>query len=49
MSESSQDPSAVPVYEAEALLGPTCEARIRLGDQEYVLRKTRSGKLILTK
>ncbi|CTQ51458.1 hemin uptake protein HemP [Jannaschia donghaensis] len=38
-----------PVYRAEELLNGGTTARIALGDQVYVLRLTRAGKLILTK
>ncbi|KIT17569.1 hemin uptake protein HemP [Jannaschia aquimarina] len=39
----------VPAYRAEELLAGARTATIRLGDQVYTLRLTRSGKLILTK
>lgn len=38
-----------PVHRAEALLRGWSSARIVLGQQVYVLRLTRAGKLILTK
>lgn len=38
-----------PVHEAEALTGGGQRAVIRLGDQHYLLRITRQGKLLLTK
>lgn len=41
--------ASTPVWNAYALLGGGTEARILLGDQVYVLRLTRAGKLILTK
>jgi hemin uptake protein HemP len=41
--------SAVPVHDARALTGEQGLARIRLDGQEYTLRITRAGKLILTK
>jgi hypothetical protein len=37
------------VWQAERLTAGGQTARILLGDQEYVLRITRAGKLILTK
>jgi hemin uptake protein HemP len=40
---------AVPVHRAEELTAGGVLARIVLGDQVYVLRITRAGKLILTK
>lgn len=42
-------PATEPVYRAEDLLPGGGTARIVLGDQTYVLRLTRAGKLILTK
>lgn len=42
-------PEDGPVHRAEHLLLGRTSARIVLGDQVYVLRLTRSGKLILTK
>ncbi|MEM9797286.1 MAG: hemin uptake protein HemP [Pseudomonadota bacterium] len=41
--------NADPVYRAEDLLANSGTARIVLGDQTYILRLTRAGKLILTK
>jgi hemin uptake protein HemP len=41
--------TSVPVHDAEALTDGGTHARIVLGDQIYVLRITRAGKLILTK
>jgi hemin uptake protein HemP len=38
-----------PEHDARILTEGGTEARIRLGDAEYVLRITRFGKLILTK
>lgn len=38
-----------PVHSAEDLLAGGGTARIVLGEQVYVLRLTRAGKLILTK
>ena len=38
-----------PVHLARDILRGTSEARIVLGDQTYLLRLTRAGKLILTK
>jgi len=43
------DPSVPPVHHAEDLVGPSKLAHIQLGDQTYILRITRAGKLILTK
>ena len=40
---------SVPTYDAVDLTAHGNTARIRLGDQVYTLRITRSGKLILTK
>jgi hemin uptake protein HemP len=40
---------AVPEHDARALTGPGGIARIRLDGQDYTLRITRAGKLILTK
>ena len=40
---------SVPAWAAEDLTQGRSLAQIRLGDQEYVLRITRAGKLILTK
>ena len=39
----------LPVYSAEELTKDGTQANIVLGDQVYVLRITRAGKLILTK
>ena len=36
-------------YDAQALLGDEGLAEIRLGEQRYLLRLTKAGKLILTK
>ncbi len=41
--------AAVPCWKAEDLTEGGQVARIRLGDAEYMLRITRSAKLILTK
>lgn len=51
MSDAPRPPetAGVPVHRAEHLLLGRGEARIVLGDQVYVLRLTRAGKLILTK
>lgn len=38
-----------PVYRAEDLLNCSRTARIVLGEETYLLRLTRAGKLILTK
>lgn len=48
MSTGRED-APVPVHRAEDLTGGGCEARILLGEQQYTLRITRAGKLILTK
>jgi len=40
---------AAPLYDANMLTKGGDVATIRLGDQFYVLRITRAGKLILTK
>lgn len=42
-------PPEQPVHAAEDLLAGGGTARIVLGEQVYVLRLTRAGKLILTK
>jgi len=39
----------LPVYDAKDLITTGTQANIVLGDQVYVLRITRAGKLILTK
>lgn len=39
----------LPVIEATDLLGKDDQVLIRLRDQYYTLRKTRQGKLLLTK
>ncbi|WP_341367977.1 hemin uptake protein HemP [Yoonia sp. BS5-3] len=39
----------LPTYDAKDLTGAIGQAHIVLGDQTYVLRITKSGKLILTK
>ncbi len=39
----------LPAYDARDLTGNGDQAHIILGDQTYVLRITRAGKLILTK
>lgn len=39
----------VPVHAAETLTAGNSVAHVTLGDQVYVLRITRAGKLILTK
>lgn len=45
----TQRPSAAPIYDAHRLLGTQGTAMIVLDDKTYTLRKTRAGKLILTK
>lgn len=42
-------PSLLPAYAAEDLTKGANQAQIVLGDQTYILRITRAGKLILTK
>ena len=39
----------VPVFDAQELLGESCEVRLRHCRQEYRLMLTRNNKLILTK
>ena len=39
----------LPTYDAQELTKDGIQANIMLGDQIYVLRITRAGKLILTK
>ncbi|MBB3712331.1 hemin uptake protein HemP [Limimaricola variabilis] len=39
----------IPVHDARALTNEGIRARIRLDGQDYTLRITRAGKLILTK
>ena len=39
----------LPTYDAQDLIQTGTQAQIILGDQTYVLRITRAGKLILTK
>jgi hemin uptake protein HemP len=52
---SGAPPAAVPkneplrVVNAAQLLGDCSAVALRLGNTDYVLRRTRSGKLILTK
>lgn len=41
--------SVLPTYSATDLTNEGDQARIILGDQTYLLRITRAGKLILTK
>lgn len=40
---------AEPQIELRQIMGPLGRLRIRHGDQVYVLRLTRAGKLLLTK
>lgn len=48
--DTPQSASAVPVHDARALVAATGNlARIVLDGQDYWLRITRAGKLILTK
>lgn len=42
-------PTAAPIYDANRLVGHEGTAMIVLDDKTYTLRKTRAGKLILTK
>lgn len=49
MTADKTDGDPVPCHRAEDLTAGGCEARILLGDQNYTLRITRAGKLILTK
>ena len=42
-------PKSLPTYLADYLTKGASQAQIILGDQTYVLRITRAGKLILTK
>ncbi len=46
--DKTDDPS-VPIYQATELMQGGGTALIKLGTQEYTLRITRAGKLILTK
>ncbi len=39
----------VPVYDLADLIGPTGQLKLNHNDEEYDLRITRAGKLILTK
>lgn len=41
--------AALPTYDAQDLTKDSDQALIILGDQTYILRITRAGKLILTK
>ncbi|MEP2530690.1 hemin uptake protein HemP [Shimia sp.] len=45
----AQTPATTPTWAATELTHGGQLAQIRLGEQEYVLRITRAGKLILTK
>ncbi|PYG26738.1 hemin uptake protein HemP [Pelagimonas varians] len=50
VSETSKPvPNALPTHAAVDLTKGADQARIVLGDQTYILRITRAGKLILTK
>ena len=42
-------PADIPAHDARSLLGGGEKAEILLGDQRYLLRITKAGKLILTK
>jgi hemin uptake protein HemP len=46
---ASHPPSYLPVIESDALLGTADQLLIRHNGQHYQLRRTRLGKLILTK
>ncbi|MBJ6370028.1 hemin uptake protein HemP [Sedimentitalea arenosa] len=48
-SDHSMPQTALPMHDARALLGPEMRAGIMLDGVLYILRLTRSGKLILTK
>jgi hemin uptake protein HemP len=48
-SDHSMPQTALPMHDARALLGPDMRAGIMLDGVLYILRLTRSGKLILTK
>jgi len=48
-STAPQTPAAPQRHDSRALLGATGEALIRHAGQDYRLRQTRQGKLILTK
>lgn len=47
--ESNRSDSQLPVYQARELAGEDGRAAICLDEKLYILRITRSGKLILTK
>lgn len=49
MVSSAQSTRNIPTWTAEDLTQGGHLAQIQLGEQEYVLRITRAGKLILTK
>ena len=49
MKIRAQDTQSLPSHRAEDLCAGSGQARITLGDQVYMLRITRAGKLILTK
>ena len=44
-----EETAGAPLHDAEALTEGGQRAVIRLGDQHYLLRITRQGKLLLTK
>ena len=46
---SMTEPPGIPVHDAAALLGPDGRAGLQLNGMLYILRVTKSGKLILTK
>lgn len=47
--QSQTEQSGMPVHNAEALLGDDGRAGLLLNGMLYILRITKSGKLILTK
>lgn len=49
LAPTSSARDSEPVHRAEDILSGATTARIVLGNQTYVLRLTRAGKLILTK
>lgn len=49
IAEPQTSPKQLPIYDAKDLIKDGTQANIVLGNQVYVLRITRAGKLILTK
>jgi hemin uptake protein HemP len=43
------DPSHLPVFDSRTLFGSAVQVLIDHGEERYVLRRTRHGKLLLTK